>query len=478
MAKQKKQVYICAECGHEEPKWLGRCPECGSWNTFQERTKIDGMRTENRREHKKQAQIVDFSGINDADTFRTATNISELDSVLGGGIAAGSAVLIGGEPGIGKSTLMLQMLASLRQHSCLYISGEESPRQIRHRADRLQLNYSHLHMLCDTRVETILSRLQTAQPDIVVIDSVQTLVSEELGAVPGTVNQIKYGCMELIDWAKENDAAVFLVGHVTKDGAIAGPKVIEHMVDTVLYFEQGDSDVRMLRAAKNRFGSVDEIGIFTMESTGLMPVPDPFSFFLTQRPGRLPPGITSAAIFEGSRSYIVEIQALTVPAKGSFSRVFAEGVDSNTVTRVAAVMEKHLKLELSRQDIYVNVAGGMRLHDVGVELPLAVAMYSAMTNKSLSKFCSSAGEISLAGELRPTGHIGRRYKGADDLGMHLFVGPPWNQHGNGGSDRTSDRTDEGAPKEELQHGKIRYAGCETLEDAVDAVFQFAHKSEK
>jgi len=477
MAKQKKQIYICAECGHEEPKWLGRCPECGSWNAFQERTKTAGAQTETAQKHRKQAQIVQFSSIENADTFRTATNISELDSVLGGGIVAGSAVLIGGEPGIGKSTLMLQMLASLDRHSCLYISGEESPRQIRHRAERLQLNYSHLHLLCDTQVEVITSRLRSARPDIVVVDSVQTLVSEELGAVPGTVNQIKYGCLELIDWAKENGTAVFLVGHVTKDGAIAGPKVIEHMVDTVLYFEQGESDVRMLRAAKNRFGSVDEIGIFTMESTGLMPVPDPFSFFLTHRQGRLPPGITSAAIIEGSRSYIVEIQALTVSAKGSFSRVYAEGVDSNTVTRVAAVLEKHLKLELSKQDIYVNVAGGLRLHDVGVELPLAFAIYSAVTNKSLSKFCSSAGEISLAGEIRPTGHAARRYKGAADLGMHLFVGPPWKQQEKNGLERSESSKSIKRKEEQRKRENIRYAGCAALEDAVDTVFQFAYKSE-
>jgi DNA repair protein RadA/Sms len=268
-----------------------------------------------------------------------------------------------------------------------------------------------------------MSVLREVKPQVVVVDSIQTLLSVDAGSVPGTVNQLKYGCHELIDWARETDAALFLVAHVTKEGAIAGPKVIEHMVDTVLYFEQAGSGLRIVRGVKNRHGSVDEIGLFTMEAEGLVQVPDAASFFLEQREAELPPGITAAPVYEGTRVLMVEIQALVVPAKSGFSRIYSDKIDNNRVSRIAAVLEKLLSVRFSDQDIYINVAGGIRLGEVGIELPLAMALYSARTGIPVPKQAALAGEISLAGEIRPTAHMQRRVRTAAEMGFTRFIGP-------------------------------------------------------
>ncbi len=444
MAKRTYR-YVCGSCGFESGKWLGRCPSCSTWNSFQEEPILTSKtKTVTRRSRgDTPAGPVALGDIGGEESFRFSCNISELDSVLGGGIVRGSSVLVGGEPGIGKSTLMLQLLASMPDEKSLYVSGEESARQIRNRAQRIKLAAAPVNILCETRLETVIKTLRDLKPNAVVIDSIQTLVCDEIGAVPGTVNQLKYSCLELIDWAKESQGAVFLVGHVTKDGSIAGPKVIEHMVDTVLYFEQGQTGIRLLRAAKNRFGSVDEIGIFMMESQGLVPAADPGSFFLVQRNGALPAGITSAVVFEGTRSYFVEIQALTVNAKSGYSRVYSEKIDTSRVSRIAAVMEKHLGMSFSDQDIYVNVAGGIRLDEVGMELPLALALYSARSGKPLPAKTVSAGELSLAGEIRPIPHMDRRVKTAFDMGFTSFIGPSY------------PRITRGA-----------YSGCATIAEAV------------
>ncbi|MFP4268794.1 MAG: magnesium chelatase domain-containing protein, partial [Spirochaetaceae bacterium] len=264
-------------------------------------------------------------------------------------------------------------------------------------------------------------QLRKLKARVAVVDSIQTLLSAEAGNVPGTVNQLKYGCYELIDWARESNGVVFLIAHVTKEGAIAGPKVIEHMVDTVLYFDQGSSGLRILRAVKNRFGSVDEIGIFTMEQEGLIQVADPASFFLEQR-DVVPPGIAAAPVYEGSRVLMVEIQALVIPAKGGYTRIYSDRIDSNRVSRVAAVLEKHLSLRFSDRDIYVNVAGGIKLDEVGIELPLALALYSAWTEIAVPEKVAAAGEISLAGEIRPTPHMQRRVRTAGEMGFTRFYG--------------------------------------------------------
>lgn len=436
MARLKVQ-YRCNACGHIESKWLGRCPQCEEWNTFKEETvssaKGDGAgalqgRGGSRGSREAQSDPyfrhpVSLSQVEAKEGFRFASGMSEFDRVLGGGVMRGSAVLIGGAPGIGKSTLMMQLLASSEIHEPLLVSGEESAAQIRMRAERLGMASRPLKVLGETRLENLLRILRETKPDLVVIDSIQTLMSEDLGPVPGTVNQLKYCSLELIDWAKEHDAALFLVGHITKDGTLAGPKVIEHMVDTVLYFDQAESGTRIVRSMKNRFGSVDEIGVFTMTRSGLVPAADPASFFLGTRMTDPLPGITAAAVFEGSRTFMVEIQALTVPAKSGISRVYTERIDVARVSRIAAVMERHAGIVFSDQDIYVNVAGGIRLAEVGIELPLALALYSARMQKSMPPMTAASGELSLAGEVRPVGHIGKRLKTARDMGFQRFLGP-------------------------------------------------------
>ena len=335
----------------------------------------------------------------------------------------GASVLVGGEPGIGKSTLMLQLCDSLKTGGrVLYVSGEESAAQLKMRADRLGIK-REIEVFCETEIGAILKTIDKLKPALIVTDSVQTLYNVDLGLVAGTVNQIKFCSAELIDRAKLYNCPLFLVAHVTKAGAIAGPKVVEHMVDTVLYFEHGDSDVRLLRAVKNRFGSIDEIGIFRMSERGLEQVAEPASLFLVKRNGEQPPGCCTAAVYEGSRVLMMEIQALTVPAKGGLSRVFSDRIDQRRVSRVAAVLEKNLSLRFSDQDIYVNVAGGIRIDEVGTDLPLALALYSARTGIPVPKGTACSGELSLAGEIMPAAHSGRRQKTAADMGFINFISP-------------------------------------------------------
>jgi DNA repair protein RadA/Sms len=431
--KTKALIFKCASCGHEEPKWLGRCPECGEWNTLTEtaagprRAAAEGRSGEAGR-FSGTAGPFPLSSVDPSEGKRTGSGIDELDRVLGGGIMKRSAVLLGGEPGIGKSTLLLQAAAAaLTPGRILYISGEESAGQVRMRADRLGLSpLDRIEICCTGRLEDILPILDKVRPVLIMADSAQTLHTDEAGPAPGTVNQMKFCSYELISWVKEHDAALFLAAHVTKDGLIAGPKTLEHMVDTVLYFEQGGNpgaygECRFLRAVKNRFGSVDELGIFIMGDQGLQPVADPSLLFLVRREGDFPPGIAIAAVLEGSRSLLVEIQALTVPAKGSISRFFSGSIETGRVSRVAASLEKHLSLRLSDHDIYVNIAGGIRINEVGLELALAAALYSARTNIPLRSKAAITGELSLTGEVLPVRRLGVREKTAAGLGFSLFT---------------------------------------------------------
>jgi DNA repair protein RadA/Sms len=352
-----------------------------------------------------------------------------------------SAILVGGEPGIGKSTLLLQAAAAAETKGrVLYVSGEESGGQVKMRADRLGISGDRIEIFCSGNLEEIQAIIEAVKPVLIMVDSAQTLFSAGAGSTPGTVNQMKYCSWELVSWIKEHDAALFLTAHVTKDGFISGPKSLEHMVDTVLYFEDSsytagasgtahpagaasDGETRFLRAAKNRFGSVDEIGIFTMGEKGLSTVEDPSLLFIVRREGGLPPGIATAAVLEGSRTFLVEIQALTVPAKGAMSRVYSDRIDSARVSRVAAVIEKHLGLRLSDQDLSVNVAGGIRISEVGMELALAFALYSARTGIPVPAKTAIAGELSLAGEVRPLRRLAGRVKTARNLGFTEFIGP-------------------------------------------------------
>ena len=434
MAK-KKTIFECIECGHQDPKWLGRCPSCGGWNTMEQQTITPGGSKSRGSANlqtpglsSKRSIMLNEVDISNAPRF--GSGYAEVDRVLGGGIMRGSAILLGGEPGVGKSTLMMQVAGAANlikstegSGKILYISGEESASQLKMRADRLKINTSKIEILIESNLEHILEVLEASKPELLIMDSIQTAVSEEAGKVPGTVNQVKFCGHSLISWSKNNNAAVFFIAHVTKEGVIAGPKIVEHMVDTVLYFDHSNSGVRFVRAAKNRFGSVDELGLFTMESTGLKEVKDPSTLFLIQRDSKMPPGIAAVPVFEGSRALMVEIQALTVPAKSGFSRIYSDKIDNNRVSRIAAVLEKNLKLSLSDQDIYINVAGGMKLNEVGIELALACALYSARTGISFPTETAVAGEISLAGEIRPTAHMERRIKTAKEMGYKKFIGP-------------------------------------------------------
>ncbi|GHV83747.1 DNA repair protein RadA [Spirochaetia bacterium] len=438
MKKQKISVFRCSACGHEEPKWLGRCPECGEWNTLVESvstspsfTKVSGKTSV--------PQSLPLSAVDCEDGSRISSGLSELDRVLGGGIMKRSCVLVGGEPGIGKSTLLLQTAAKVETRGrVLYISGEESAGQVKMRALRLGLDCENIEIFCGGRLEDIQTILEAVKPVIIIIDSIQTLFMADVGLVPGTVNQMKYCSYELITWVKEHDAALFLVAHVTKDGVIAGPKTLEHMVDTVLYFEQSDGEQRFLRSVKNRFGSVDEIGIWTMGEKGLAAVEDPSLLFLVRREGALPAGIATAAVLEGSRTLLVEIQALTVPAKGSISRIFSDRVDHGRVSRVAATLEKSLGLRLSDQDIYVNIAGGIRINEVGVELALAASIYSARTGLALPQRTAAAGELTLAAEVMPVRRLSGRIKTACSLGFNRFIAPTEDK---GSTDKTANPAD-------------------------------------
>ena len=427
MKKKKETFYRCSSCRHEEPKWLGRCPSCGEWNTLLETAvaQLGGV----KRKAGEAPQSLPLSSVDPLEGTRIKSGIAELDRVLGGGIMKRSSILVGGEPGIGKSTLLLQAAAAAETRGrILYVSGEESAGQVKMRADRLGLAADRIEIFCSGNLEDIQTIIEAVKPVIIMLDSAQTLFSAEAGTTPGTINQMKYCSWELISWVKEHDTALFFTAHVTKDGYISGPKSLEHMVDTVLYFEDSsqagnDGDTRFLRATKNRFGSVDEIGIFTMGEKGLSTVEDPSLLFLVRREGELPPGITTAAVLEGSRALLVEIQALTVPAKGAVSRVFSDRIDSARVSRTAAVIEKHLGLRLSDQDLYVNVAGGIRIGEVGVELALASALYSARTGVPAPAKTAIAGELSLAGEVRPLRRLDSRVKAARNLGFTGFLGP-------------------------------------------------------
>jgi DNA repair protein RadA/Sms len=432
--KNRQWIYRCSACGHEEPKWLGRCPECGEWNTLVEVAATPaGAGRRGKGNSPALPQSWPLASVESKEGGRISSGIAELDRVLGGGIMKRSAILVGGEPGIGKSTLLLQTASAAQTKGrILYISGEESAGQIKLRADRLGLHsLERIEVICTGNLAEIEMTLNAVKPSLIMVDSAQTLFSAEAGSVPGTVSQMKFCAFELVSWVKEHDAALFLVAHVTKEGIIAGPKMLEHLVDTVLYFEQNDKtaglsggqDCRFLRASKNRFGSVDEIGIFTMDERGLIPVEDTGTLFLVRREGELPAGVAVTAVLEGTRTILVEIQALTIPAKGAVSRVFSDKIDSGRVSRVSAALEKHLGLRLSDQDLYVNVAGGIRISEVGVELALACALYSARTGLALPSGLAIAGELSLTGELRPVSRLAARVKTAQNLGFSAFLCP-------------------------------------------------------
>ena len=421
MAKKNGSLlYRCTNCEHSQSSWLGRCPECGQWNTFEEVIvdKNSQSRAGQGSVLAQKIKPVPLSDVQAKENFRLLTGIEEFDRVLGNGAAKRSAVLLGGEPGIGKSTLLIQMAAAMANaHSVLYVSGEESAAQIKERADRLCLDTNGIEVLCTMRLEDILDALGSLNPEMVIVDSIQTVYSVEAGIVPGSISKAKYCANELVGWIKNKESVLIMTAHVTKEGTIAGPKTLEHMVDTVISFERNSDDVRFLHAQKNRFGSVDELGIFNMTEKGLVPVTNPATMFITERKESQSPGVCCTAVFEGNRVFMVEIQALTVPAKAAVSRVFSEKIDSARVSRIAAILEKRCGMRFLGQDIYVNVAGGIRLSESAIDGALAMAIYSARSDIPIPQGTAVFGELSLAGELRSVPKIRQRAKTAEGLGF-------------------------------------------------------------
>lgn len=415
MAKEKA-VFECTNCGHQESRWVGRCPGCQEWGSLVEQATVSVGGE--RRYHSKSCPL---SSLEVGERAHLPSGISEFDRVLGGGIMIGSSVLVGGEPGIGKSTLMLQCADHVsRAGRIVYISGEESPRQVKLRASRLGVS-GEIELLCNPNLALVFPVLEQLKPILVIVDSIQTLISDDVGRVPGGPNQLKYCCQELISWARGNDSAIFLVAHVTKEGSIAGPKVIEHMVDTVLYFDNSHREFRFLRATKNRFGSIDEIALFTMTPSGLNEVEDPSSLFLVERKEPLPSGVVVTPVFEGSRVLMIEIQALTVAAQGGLSRTFSDRIDPRRVSRIAAVIERHVGVRIAGYDLYINVAGGIQLKETGIDLAVAIALYSARKGIPVPKERAVTGELSLTGEVRPVPHMDKRLKSSMELGFSPVI---------------------------------------------------------
>ncbi len=427
---KQKTVFMCTECGTETPKWNGKCPGCGAWNTMVEETSVTSS--------KKNLHTAGFSmnseppknlsEITVDEETRISTGLSEFDRVLGGGIVPGSLVLIGGDPGIGKSTLLLQICRHLGESKkILYVSGEESQRQIKLRADRLSVTSDNLRLYTETNMELITECIFKENPDILIIDSVQTMYNPEISPAPGSVTQIRDTAATLMRIAKENTIAVFLVGHVTKEGSIAGPKILEHIVDSVLYFE-GDQNrsFRIIRAIKNRFGSTNEIGVFQMDSSGLSEIPNPSEAMLSGRPvGEA--GSCIICSMEGTRPVLAEVQALASQSAFGNARRMSTGIDISRVLIMLAVMEKRAGLHISAYDVYVNVVGGLKMVEPAIDMGVFLAIASSFKNRPIDSDIVAVGEIGLAGEIRACSYIENRIAEAEKLGFKKILIPKYNK---------------------------------------------------
>lgn len=413
MAKDKT-IFICGECGYETPKWMGKCPACGSWNTLVEEKAVSVRVAE---VHGSVQRLSDVSVMQAA---RVSTGMSELDRVTGGGLLAGMVVLLGGDPGIGKSTLLMQAADCLAgKGAVLYVSGEESAAQLKLRADRLTVK-NDMFLLCDTSLEHALEQARSQKSDYLIIDSIQTMSTEESESAPGSVSQVRAATAALTRFAKETGTAVLIVGHVTKDGAIAGPRVLEHIVDTVLYFE-GDrhAGLRLLRAVKNRFGSTNEIGVFEMCDVGMRQVVDPSRLFLS---GENATGCAVTCAIEGSRPILAEVQSLLIETAFGSPRRTAAGIDGGRLSLLLAVLEKKARLKLSDKDVYVNVVGNLRLEERGADLAVALCIASALSDKPLPPHTAAIGELGLTGELRGAAQMETRLRECLRLGYtHVLV---------------------------------------------------------
>jgi DNA repair protein RadA/Sms len=431
---KKKTKFVCQECGYESAKWLGRCPGCSTWNSMVEEIERTKPVTRGVFVHSTDDIIskpVPITTVTTTQEPRIQTSISEFNRVLGGGIVKGSLVLIGGDPGIGKSTLLLQVSAQLAamQHKVLYISGEESVKQTKLRADRLHVASDQLYVLAETDLEYIVEAIENVRPACVVIDSIQTIYRADITSAPGSVSQVRECTAELMKIAKTKGIAIFIVGHVTKEGAIAGPRILEHMVDTVLYFEgERHHTYRILRAVKNRFGSTNEIGIFEMRDSGLIEVENPSEVFLEER-SRGAAGSTVVAAMEGTRPVLVEIQALVSPTSFGNPRRMATGIDHNRVSLLMAVLEKRVGLLLQNQDAYLKVAGGVKLDEPAIDLAIAVSIASSFRDQPTNPSDVIIGEVGLTGEVRRVSRIEQRVQEAVKLGFSRIIIPKNNLAG-------------------------------------------------
>ncbi len=423
MAKSKKSVFFCQNCGHEESKWLGQCPMCKEWNTFVEEKVVPAKGSVAKQA--RSAEVVALSSVQTDHEERIKTKIDELDRVLGGGIVPGSLILVGGDPGIGKSTLLLQVCQRLsgEKRNVLYISGEESLKQIKLRAQRMGEFTDELYLLCETNLEIIRSVIEQKRPDVVIIDSIQTMYSEEVGSAPGSVSQVREATNVYMQLAKGLGISIFIVGHVTKEGTVAGPKVLEHMVDTVLYFE-GDrhASYRILRGVKNRFGSTNEIGVFEMRQSGLAEVENPSEFMLNGKPENAS-GSVVACSMEGTRPILIEIQALVCQSNFGMPRRTATGTDYNRVNLLMAVLEKRLNMPLSNYDAYVNIAGGIKMNEPAVDLGIVMAVASSYKNRPIDEKTIVFGEVGLSGEVRAVSMPEQRVAEAKKLGFETCIIP-------------------------------------------------------
>ena len=427
MAKEAKTIYTCSECGGLSPKWLGKCPHCSAWNTLEESIAESAAGARHRFSPlAKTAAVATLAEIDAADVARSPTGQEELDRVLGGGIVPGGVVLIGGDPGIGKSTLLLQAVDSLSAHmKALYVTGEESGAQVALRSRRLGLGGSRVRVLAEIQLERILAAIEAEAPDFVVIDSIQTLYSEQLTSAPGSVAQVRECAAQLTRTAKARGCAMVLVGHVTKDGTLAGPRVLEHIVDTVLYFE-GDthSSFRLVRAIKNRFGAVNEIGVFAMTERGLKGVANPSAIFLSTH-GEPVPGSCVLVTLEGTRPLLVEIQAL-VDSGGPSPRRLSVGLDRDRLAMLLAVLHRHAGVSCMDQDVFVNAVGGVRISEPAADLAVLLAIQSSLRGKPLPRGFFAFGEVGLAGEVRPAPRGQERLKEAAKLGFSVALVPKAN----------------------------------------------------
>ncbi|MDI6894066.1 MAG: DNA repair protein RadA [Bacillota bacterium] len=451
---EARSRYVCQSCGYEAPRWLGRCPQCGQWNSLVEEP-LPVRSPPGRAWVAESAPPLAITAVEAQPRPRFPTGSAEMDRVLGGGVVPGSVVLIGGDPGIGKSTLLLQVSCAVsREAPALYISGEESVQQIRMRAERLGALSPQLLVMADTDLEGIVRRLGEVEPRLAVVDSIQTVYRAELASAPGSVSQVRECTAELLRVAKSSGVAIFVVGHVTKGGEIAGPRVLEHMVDTVLYLD-GDRHhaYRVLRSQKNRFGSASEMGVFEMVESGLMDVPNPSGFFLAERPERVPGSVVTACL-EGMRPLLVEVQALVSPTPFAVPRRMVAGVDAGRAVLMAAVLEKRLGMHLGNQDAYVKVAGGVKIEEPAVDLAVAVALASSFRDLPVRPGVAVAGEVGLAGEVRGIPRVGERLREAQRVGFTAFVLPV-------SSVRSLDRMG--------WQGKIRVEGVSGVGEALELV---------